>query len=93
MATAPDPSIAFIYRDGLDPWAYDVLLAINEVESDFEMQLVYPSTFMSAESAKRVGRKLKVVMHVMVEEIGRDNGSSTMGDVISMVESAMTEGK
>ena len=70
-ATAQKPSIAFIYRDGLDPWAYDLLLAINEVDSDFEMQLVYPSTFMSQENVKRLARKFEVVMNVIIDEITR----------------------
>ncbi|KAK3171196.1 NRPS [Lepraria neglecta] len=82
---AEKPSISFIYRDGLDPWAYDLLLTINEVDSDFEMQLVYPSTSMSKESANRLARKLEMVMDVVIEKVEHDEGLKTVGDVIRII--------
>ena len=82
---AKKPSISFIYRDGLDPWAYDLLLAINEVGGDFEMQLVYPSTSMSEESVERLARKFEMIMNVVIEKVEHEERSETIGDVIVIV--------
>lgn len=73
------------------------MLAINEVDHDFDMQLVYPSTFMGQDSAKKLARRLELIMDVMIVDESKnraDEGlnSATVGDVLKVVEDRMNGG-
>lgn len=82
---AERPSISFIYREGLDPWAYDLLLTIDEVDSNLEMQLVYPSTSISQEKAKEVARNFETVMNILIDEVKYTERLVTIGDILRII--------
>lgn len=71
-----DPLIEFEYLQGFDPWEYDLMLVIDEVDKTWNIDLAYLSRAIEVGQATEIAADFTAVLDFMLAHSQESVGSA-----------------
>lgn len=71
-----EPSIKFEYLQGFDPYEYDVVLIIDELDNKWDIDLAYLSTSIDIKQATEIARSFSYILDFVVSHSHQSVGSA-----------------
>lgn len=75
-----EPSIEFEYLQGFDPWEYDLMLVIDDVDNTWKVDLAYLNRAIEVGQATEIAADFTSVLNFMLAR-SQESVSSALGSL------------